>query len=280
MNRQAEVIVIGGGIVGCSILYHLAKIGVKDAVLLERNELTSGATWHAAGNVHTQSAYANLSALQAYSLRLYDGLAEEVGQEVGSHVVGGFFLAQSQERMREFSFLAGKFRALGLEYELVTPAEIVAKHPLINPDGLVGGAWDPEEGYVDPYSVTMGLAAGARQMGARIERGKRVEAIRRDGNEWVLTVGDETWRCDKLVNCGGFWANDVANMIGARLPIMLATSLAQKPPQLTSLSHRQVSSPTVSTHSLPSRRIASTRLPRSIRAPIWRAPAASPMVTE
>ncbi len=219
MNRQVEVIVIGGGIVGCSILYHLAKIGVKDAVLLERNELTSGATWHAAGNVHTQSAYANLSALQAYSLRLYDGLAEEVGQEVGSHVVGGFFLAQSQERMREFSFLAGKFRALGLEYELVTPAEIVAKHPLINPDGLVGGAWDPEEGYVDPYSVTMGLAAGARQMGARIERGKRVEAIRRDANEWVLTVGDETWRCDKLVNCGGFWANDVANMIGARLPI-------------------------------------------------------------
>ncbi len=219
MTQQARVIVIGGGIIGCSILYHLAKAGCRDAVLLERNELTSGATWHAAGNVHTQSAYANLSALQAYSLRLYDGLAEEVGQEVGSHVVGGFFLAQSRERMQEFSFLAGKFRALGIEYELVTPEEIRARHPLINTEGLVGGAWDPEEGYVDPYSVTMGLAAGARQNGARIERGRRVEAIERVNGEWRLRVGDETWRCETLVNCGGFWANDVANMIGARLPI-------------------------------------------------------------
>ena len=219
MHRSARVIVIGGGIVGCSILYHLAKAGNHDAVLLERNELTSGATWHAAGNVHTQSAYANLSALQAYSLRLYDGLAEEVGQEVGSHVVGGFFLAQSRERMREFSFLAGKFRALGLEYELVTPEEIREKHPLINTDGLVGGAWDPEEGYVDPYSVTMGLAAGARQNGARIERNCRVESIERGNGEWRLRVGEDTWTCETLVNAGGFWANDVANMIGARLPI-------------------------------------------------------------
>ena len=101
MTTHARIIVIGGGIVGVSILYHLAKAGETDALLLERRELTAGATWHAAGNVHTQSAFANLSALQAYSLRLYDGLAEEVGQEVDSHVVGGFFLAHSAERMRE-----------------------------------------------------------------------------------------------------------------------------------------------------------------------------------
>ncbi len=219
MPRQAQVIIIGGGIIGCSILYHLAKAGCTDAALLERNELTSGATWHAAGNVHTQSAYANLSSLQAYSLRLYDGLAAEVGQEVGSHVVGGFFLAQTRERMEEFSYLAGKFRALGLEYELVTPAEIRDRHPLINTGDLVGGAWDPEEGYVDPYSVTMGLAAGARQFGARIERGKRVESISRENGEWRLRVDDETWRCETLVNAAGFWANDVANMVDARLPI-------------------------------------------------------------
>lgn len=219
MNNQARIIVIGGGIVGVSTLYHLAKAGETDALLLERNELTSGATWHAAGNVHTQSAYANLSALQAYSLRLYDGLAEEVGQEVGSHVVGGFFLAQNRERMEEFKFLAGKFKALGLEYDLVTPEEIRAKHPLINIDDLVGGAWDPEEGYVDPYSVTMGLAAGARQYGGRIERGTRVERIERDNGEWIVHAGEKSWRCETLVNAGGFWANDVANMIGARLPI-------------------------------------------------------------
>ncbi len=216
---RTSVIVIGGGIVGCSILYHLAKTGRCDALLLERNELTSGATWHAAGNVHTQSAFPNLSALQAYSLRLYDGLAEEVGQEVGSHVVGGFFLAQTPERMEEFRFLAGKFRALGIEYELVTPSEIKAKHPLIATDGLVGGAWDPEEGYVDPYSVTMGLAAGARRYGASILREKRVDRIERRSGGWRVHVGEEYWDCEILVNAGGFWANEVARMVGARLPI-------------------------------------------------------------
>ena len=216
---DARVIVIGGGIVGVSILYHLAKAGCKDALLLERNELTSGATWHAAGNVHTQSAYPALSALQAYSLRLYDGLAEEVGQEVGSHVVGGFFLAQSKERMEEFKFLAGKFKALGIEYDLVTPSEINDRHPLIDTTGLYGAAWDPEEGYVDPYSVTMGLAAGARQNGAKILRGKRVDAIERLPGGWRIRSGAESWTCETVVNAGGFWAHDVAELVGARLPI-------------------------------------------------------------
>ena len=146
MTEMARVIVIGGGIVGCSILYHLAKAGCRDALLLERKELTAGATWHAAGNVHTQSGFPNLSTLQAYSLRLYDRLADEVGQEVGSHVVGGFFLAQTKERLEEFKFLAGKFKALGIEYDLVTPADIKEKYPLINTDGLVGGAWGPGRG--------------------------------------------------------------------------------------------------------------------------------------
>lgn len=220
MTTQARIIIIGGGIVGVSTLYHLAKAGEKDALLLERRELTAGATWHAAGNVHTQSAYANLSALQAYSLRLYDGLAEEVGQEVGSHVVGGFFLAQTKERMEEFKHLAGKFRALGLEYELVSPSEMKDKYPLLNVDDLEGGAWDPEEGYVDPYSVTMGLAAGARKYGGKIQRNTQVDSITRLPNgHWRLTAGDEVFECEILVNCAGFWANEVAEMVGTRLPI-------------------------------------------------------------
>ncbi len=219
MCYSARVVVIGGGIVGCSILYHLAKAGCRDAVLLERKELTAGATWHAAGNVHTQSAFPNLSALQAYSLRLYDGLAAEVGQDVGSHVVGGFFLAQSQERLQEFKFLAGKFKALGLEYELVTPAEIKAKHPLINTDGLTGGAWDPEEGYVDPYSVATGLAAGARQRGARIFRNRLVRRIEARGDGWRVFAGEDSWDCEIVVNAGGFWAKEIAAMVGTRLPI-------------------------------------------------------------
>lgn len=218
--QQARIIIIGGGIVGCSILYHLAKAGEADALLLERRDLTAGATWHAAGNVHTQSAFANLSALQAYSLRLYDGLAEEVGQEVGSHVVGGFFLAQTNARMEEFKHLAGKFRALGLEYDLVTPSEIQAKYPLLRVDDLKGGAWDPEEGYVDPYSVTMGLAAGARKYGGRIKRDTQVDGIERlPSGDWRLTAGDEVFECEIVVNAAGFWANEVAHMVGTRLPV-------------------------------------------------------------
>ena len=220
MTTHARIIIIGGGIVGVSTLYHLAIGGEQDALLLERRELTAGATWHAAGNVHTQSAYANLSALQAYSLRLYDALAEEVGQEVGSHVVGGFFLAQTKERMEEFKHLAGKFRGLGLEYELVTPNEIKAKYPLMNVSDLEGGAWDPEEGYVDPYSVTMGLAAGARKYGGKIKRNTQVDSVSRlPSGQWRLTAGDEVFECEIIVNAAGFWADEVARMVGTRLPI-------------------------------------------------------------
>ncbi|MDJ0827467.1 MAG: FAD-dependent oxidoreductase [Rhodobacter sp.] len=220
MPTHARIIIIGGGIVGVSTLYHLAKAGETDTLLLERRDLTAGATWHAAGNVHTQSAHANLSALQAYSLRLYDGLAEEVGQEVGSHVVGGFFLAQTKARMEEFKHLAGKFRALDLDYDLVTPDEIKAKHPLLNVADLEGGAWDPEEGYVDPYSVTMGLAAGARKYGGQIRRNTQVDSIARlPSGQWRLTAGDAIFDCEIVVNCAGFWADEVAGMIGTRLPI-------------------------------------------------------------
>ncbi len=221
MTVHARIIVVGGGIVGCSILYHLTRAGCKDALLIERKELTAGATWHAAGNVHTQSGFPNLSTLQAYSLRLYDGLSEEVGQDVGSHVVGGFFLAQTKERMREFEFLAGKFKALGIEYNLVTPAEIKQKYPLINTNGLVGGAWDPEEGYVDPYSVTMGLAAGARQNGGRIVRNTQVTAIaRQPSGHWRLsTDSEQDFECEIVVNAAGFWANEVANMVGTFVPV-------------------------------------------------------------
>ena len=220
MTTHARIIIIGGGIVGVSTLYHLAKAGEKEALLLERRELTAGATWHAAGNVHTQSAYANISALQAYSLRLYDGLAEEVGQEVGSHVVGGFFLAQTKERMEEFKHLAGKFRALGLEYDLVSPSEMKAKYPLLNVSDLEGGAWDPEEGYVDPYSVTMGLAAGARKYGGQIRRNSQVDSIvRLPSGHWRLTAGDEVFECEIVVNCAGFWAREVAEMVGTTVPI-------------------------------------------------------------
>ena len=220
--QNARIIVIGGGIVGCSVLYHLARAGSQDVMLIERAELTAGATWHAAGNVHNQNPIPNLSTLQAYSMQLYDGLSAEVGQQVGCHLVGGFFLAQSRARMEEFKFLAGKFKALGLPYHLVTPADIKAKFPLINTEGLVGGAWDPDEGYIDPYSVTMGLAGAARQMGARIVRHTRVTDIRRRASgHWRLSTDKDTdYECEIVVNAAGFWGNEVAAMVGASLPIV------------------------------------------------------------
>ena len=220
MASHNRIIIIGGGIVGVSTLYHLARAGEPEPLLLERRDLTAGATWHAAGNVHTQSAFANLSALQAYSLDLYRALEDEVDQPVGCHVVGGFFLAQTRERMGEFRHLAGKFRALGIAYELVTPGEIKAKHPLLRTDDLLGGAWDPDEGYVDPYSVTMALAAAARRRGGRIRRNTCVDGITRlPSGAWCLTAGEEVFECEIVVNCAGFWANEVAGMVGARVPV-------------------------------------------------------------
>ena len=220
MKFFSRIIVIGGGIVGVSTLYHLARAGEKEILLLERLSLTSGATWHAAGNVHTQSAYANLSALQAYSLRLYDGLEAEIGQKVGSHIVGGFFLAQTKKRMEEFKYLAGKFRSIGLEYDLVSPSEIKSKFPLLNVTDLEGGAWDPEEGYVDPYSVTMGLATAAKKNGAKIIENTQIDAISRlPSGHWELTSGDHIFECEIIVNCAGFWAREVAEMINTSVPI-------------------------------------------------------------
>ncbi|MGI9310149.1 MAG: GcvT family protein [bacterium] len=220
--QHARIIIIGGGIIGCSVLYHLARAGCREALLIERAELTAGATWHAAGNVHNQNPIPNLSTLQAYSMNLYDSLATEIGQEVGSHVVGGFFLAQSRERMEEFKFLAGKFKALGLRYELVGADDIRAKFPMIRTDDLVGGAWDPDEGYVDPHSVAMGLATAARRNGAKIVRNTRVTAIHRlRSGLWRLRTDREIeYECEIVVNAAGFWGDEVAAMVGAKLPIV------------------------------------------------------------
>ena len=220
MASHGRIIIIGGGIVGVFTLYHLARAGEPEPLLPERRDPTAGATWHVAGNVHTQSAFANLSTLQAYSLDLYRLLEDEVGQPIGCHVVGGFFLAQTPERTEECRYLAGKFRTLGIAYELVTPGEIKAKHPLLRTDDLLGGAWDPDEGYVDPYSETMGLAAAARRRGGHFRRNTCVDGITQlPSGGWRLTTGEEVYECEIVVNCASFRANEVAGMVGARVPV-------------------------------------------------------------
>ena len=215
---QADVVVIGGGMVGCSVLYHLA--GRADALLLEKADLTAGATWHAAGNVHSQNAIPNLCELQAYSLDLYSRLEKETGRPVGAHRCGGFFLAQTDARMDEFRHLSARFRGMGLKCELASVADVRRAHPLVETKGLKGAMTDPDEGHVDPYSVATALAAAARAKGARVFRGTPAAGISREKGRWRVQTPKGGILADAVVNCAGYWADQVARMAGLRLPVV------------------------------------------------------------
>lgn len=215
---RADVVVIGGGIVGCSVLYHLA--GRADALLLEKAELTAGATWHAAGNVHSQNAVPNLCELQAYSLDLYSRLEAETGRPVGAHRCGGFFLAQTDRRMDEFRHLSTRFRGMGINCEIASPADVKRAHPLVEIKGLKGAMTDPDEGHVDPYSVSTALAAAARAKGARIFRATPAVGLSREKNGWRVKTPQGDILADIAVNCAGYWADQVARMAGLRLPVV------------------------------------------------------------
>ncbi|MBV8497210.1 MAG: FAD-binding oxidoreductase, partial [Gammaproteobacteria bacterium] len=161
MKSHARVVVIGGGAVGCSALYHLAQLGWTDAVLLERDELTAGSTWHAAGNCPNFSTSWNILKLQRHSTALYERLAAEVGYDINYHLTGSIRLAHTAERMDEFRHVLSQARAQGIEFEMLTPADIRARHPFIELDGIRGGLWDPKDGDIDPAQLTQALAKGA-----------------------------------------------------------------------------------------------------------------------
>ena len=192
----ARVVIIGGGAVGVSSLYHLAKAGWTDCVLLERNELTSGSTWHAAGNVPTFSASWSVMNMQRYSTELYRGLAVETGYPMNYHVTGSLRLAHSEERMREFQRVKGMGRYQGMEIEIVGENEIRSRYPFIETDGLRGALYDPSDGDIDPAQLTQALAKGARDMGATIVRFCPVTGVRRDHGEWLVTTPDGDVRCE------------------------------------------------------------------------------------
>ncbi|MEM8649597.1 MAG: FAD-dependent oxidoreductase [Pseudomonadota bacterium] len=221
MKDNYRAVVIGGGVVGCSVLYHLAKAGWTDVILIERSELTSGSSWHAAGGFHTLNGDPNVAKLQAYTISLYDELEELSGQSCGLHLVGGFMMADSPERMDFLRTLHAKGRYLGMETELVTAAEAKAMFPLMDESNFVGGLWDPVEGHLDPSGTTHAYAKAARKLGAEIELRNRVTDLTQDADgTWNVVTEKGTVRCEHVVNAGGLWAREVGRMVGLELPLL------------------------------------------------------------
>ena len=182
METHAKVVIIGGGVVGCSILFHLAKFGWKDVVLLERSELTSGSSWHAAGQIHTLSSDPNISRLQGYTINLYKEIEETSGQSVGMHSTGGFYLASNEDWHDYLKRERSKARYMGLDQEFISVEEAARRHPLIDPSRYVAALWDPLDGDIDPSGVTYAYAksaTGARRDLSHPHAGPRDQSTRR-----------------------------------------------------------------------------------------------------
>jgi dimethylglycine dehydrogenase len=221
MKTQAQVVVIGGGAVGCSALYHLTELGMKDAVLVERDELTAGSTWHAAGNCPNFTTSWNLMKLQRYSTSLYAALSKRVGYDINYHITGSLRLAHTRDRVDEFRHVVSQARAQGMEFELLSPAELTRHHPFIVTDGLEAGLHDPYDGDIDPAQMTQALAKGARDNGAEVYRNTRVTGIERaPSGEWLVHTDKGTIRAERVINAAGYRGGEVAAMVGAYLPIV------------------------------------------------------------
>ena len=189
METHARVVIIGGGVVGCSILYHLAKHGLKDAVLLERKELTSGSSWHAAGVIHTINADPNIARLQGYTIKLYNELEELTGQSCGIHRPGGIYLAATPERLDYLKQERAKARYMGLETDFISLEHARELNPLIDPKKYLGALFEPVDGHVDPSGVTHAYAKGARHYGAKVYRDTPViETKQRPDGSWDVVT--------------------------------------------------------------------------------------------
>ncbi len=208
----ARVVIIGGGVVGTSTLYHLAKAGWTDCVLLEKNELTAGSTWHAAGNVPNFAGSWAVMNMQRYSAAMYRTLGADVDYPMNYHVTGAIRLAHTKERMQEFERVAGMGRYQGLQMDICTPDELKELNPFMETHDLAGGLWDPLDGDIDPAQLTQALAKGARDAGGRIERFCPVTGVDRDGDEWIVKTEKGEIRCEFVVNCAGYYAQRVGEM--------------------------------------------------------------------
>ncbi|MGH1477883.1 MAG: GcvT family protein [Geminicoccales bacterium] len=221
MRDHAQVVVIGGGIVGCSILYHLASLGWQNVTLLEKTELTAGSTWHAAGHVSRFDPRPNLIRLRDESVQLYERLAADSDIFFKTHRTGGMILASSEERLTALKLQAARGRSLALPHVVMTRREIVDHHPLLDPTGIVGGLYDPLAGHVDPYDLTHALARAAEDNGAEIEQQTTVMAMSEEPDgSWLIITNQGEIVADVVVNAAGLWANDIMAMIGLELPMV------------------------------------------------------------
>ena len=220
MKTTTRVAVIGGGVVGASVLYHLTKLGWSDVMLLERSELTSGSTWHAAGGFHTLNGDTNMAALQGYTIRLYKELEELTGLSCGLHHVGGVTLADNQDRFDMLVAERAKHRFMGLETEIVGPDEIKKIAPVTNVEGIIGGLYDPLDGHLDPSGTTHAYAKAARMGGATIETHTMVkETNQRPDGTWDVVTDKGTIHAEHVVNAGGLWAREVGAMASVYFPL-------------------------------------------------------------
>ena len=222
MKSQARVVVIGGGVMGVSLLYHLAKLGWTDVVLVEKNELTAGSTWHAAGLCTHFAHNPTIMEMRATSIRLYrDILPEETGLATGFHPTGALRVTRSEDRMDEFRQVQGLGRFMGYEFNILSPGELAEIYPLCRTDGLLGAIHEPFDGHVDPTLATNAMASAARGGGAEIYRHTTVEAVARNpSGEWLVSTSEGDIRAEHLVNAAGTWCREVGVMMGLDLPVV------------------------------------------------------------
>ena len=220
MNSHYRVVVIGGGVVGASVIYHLAKFGWTDVCMLERSVLTAGSSWHAAGGIHALNADPNIAALQAYTIDLLQEIEEESGQHINLHMTGGLTMAGTPDRWEWLQSAYRVFQSIGIEdCRLVTPEEAGELNPIMSTEGLLGGMWADREGYLDTTGTVHAYATAARKRGASYFEHTKVEALEQTADGWRVITDKGTITCEHVVNAAGLWAKQVGRMAGIELPV-------------------------------------------------------------
>lgn len=241
MKSHYRVVVIGGGVVGASVLYHLAKLGWTDTCLIERSVLTAGSSWHAAGGFHALNADPNIAALQAYTIDLLSQIETESGQSVGMHMTGGMTLAGTPDRWEWLQSAYRTFQSIGIDdVRLITPDEAAHLCPVLDVSGIIGGMWADREGYVDTSGTVHAYAAAARKRGASIVEHNRVLDLQRTSDGWLVVTEKGPVRAEHVVNAAGLWAKQVGRMAGVELPVAPMAHhylLTESIPELEALDH-------------------------------------------